>query len=72
MYMEYMAVMVILIPIRIIVKLDQEKRDIAINNSPMRLIDGGRARLARLAINHHDAINGNIICNPRAIIIVRL
>ena len=61
-----------LIPIRIMEKLDQEKSDIVINNSPIRLIDGGRARLARLAISHEVAISGKIICRPRAIIIVRL
>lgn len=61
-----------LIPIRIMEKLDQEKSDIVINNSPIRLIDGGRARLARLAISHEVAISGKIICRPRAMIIVRL
>lgn len=70
--MEYIAVIVILIPIRIIEKLDQEKRDIAMNSSPTRLIDGGRAKLVRLATSHHVAINGKIICSPRAIIMVRL
>ena len=61
-----------LIPIRIMEELDQEKSDIVINNSPIRLIDGGRARLARLAISHEVAISGKIICRPRAMIIVRL
>ena len=61
-----------LIPIRIMEKLDQEKSDIVINNSPIRLIDGGRARLVRLAISHEVAISGKIICRPRAMIIVRL
>ena len=71
-YIEYMPVIIILIPMRIIEKFDQEKSDIVINNSPIRLIDGGRARLARLAISHEVAISGKIICRPRAIIMVRL
>lgn len=61
-----------LTPIRIIEKLDQENSDMVINSSPMRLIDGGRARLARLATNQQVAISGKIIWSPRAIIIVRL
>lgn len=71
-YIEYIAVITMLIPIRIIEKLDQENSDMAINNSPIRLIDGGKARLARLASNHSVAIRGKIVCKPRAIIIVRL
>lgn len=41
-------------------------------SSPSRLIDGGRARLAKLAKIHQVAISGKIICSPRVIIIVRL
>lgn len=41
-------------------------------SSPSKLIDGGRARLARLAKIHQVAISGKIVCSPRAMIIVRL
>lgn len=72
MYIEYIPVMIMLIPMRIIEKLDQENSDIVMNNSPIRLIDGGRAKLARLATSHQVAISGKIIWRPRAIIMVRL
>lgn len=58
MYIEYIPVIIMLIPIRIMVKFDQENNDMVMNNSPIRLIEGGRARLARLAISHHVAISG--------------
>lgn len=61
-----------LVPRRIIDILDQENSEIVIISSPIRLIVGGRARLARLAMIHQVAIRGKIICSPRAIIIVRL
>lgn len=60
------------VAMRAIEGLDQENVAITINNSPMRLIRGGRAKLARLANSHHVAISGKIICSPRAMIIVRL
>lgn len=60
------------IPRRIMDGLDQENSDIVIISSPIKLIVGGRARLVKLAIIHHVAIKGNVICSPRAIIIVRL
>lgn len=59
-------------PIRIMVILDHENEAITTNNSPIRLIVGGRARFARLANNHHAAIRGRRVCRPRARIIVRL
>lgn len=62
----------ILIPIRIMVKLDHENEAIITNSSPIRLIEGGNARLVRLASNHHMAIRGRRVCNPRARIMVRL
>lgn len=62
----------ILVPNRMIERLDHEYRAIVINNSPIRLIDGGKARFVRLARSHHAAIRGRIICKPRAKIIVRL
>lgn len=64
--------MIILIPSKIIEKLDHENIDIVMNNSPIRLIVGGRARFVRLARSHHAVIRGRIICNPRTKIIVRL
>lgn len=69
---EYRAVMVMLIPSRMMVMLDHENEAITTNSSPTKLIVGGRARLVRLASNHHAAINGKSICKPRARIIVRL
>lgn len=71
-YIEYIPVMIMLVAIRMIEGFDQENVAITMNNSPMRLIRGGSARLAKLANSHHVVINGKIICNPRAIIIVRL
>lgn len=53
-------------------KLDQENDVIITISSPNRLIDGGKARLARLASSHHVHIRGNTVCKPRARIIVRL
>lgn len=71
-YIEYIPVMTIFVAMRIMEGLDQENVAITINSSPIRLTRGGRARLARLANSHHVAINGKIVCRPRAIIIVRL
>lgn len=51
---------------------DQLKRDVIIISSPMRLGSGGRAKLARLAMNHQVVIRGRTICRPRARSIVRL
>lgn len=59
-------------PVRISVQGDQLNMAVIINISPIRLGNGGRARLARLAMNHHTAVRGKIICRPRARIIVRL
>lgn len=61
-----------LIPARIIVRLDQENDEIITNSSPIRLMEGGSARLVRLARSHHAAMRGRIVCSPRARIIVRL
>lgn len=60
------------VPKRMMDGFDQENREVVIISSPIKLIVGGRARLARLATIHHVAIRGNTICSPRAIIIVRL
>lgn len=72
MYIEYIPVITIFVAIRAMEGFDQENVAITINSSPIRLIRGGKARLARLANSHHVAISGKIICRPRAIIIVRL
>lgn len=61
-----------LIPSRIIEKLDHENMDTVTNSSPIKLIEGGKARFVRLAKSHQAAIKGRIICKPRAKIIVRL
>lgn len=45
---------------RIKVQLDQLNNDVIIRSSPMRLGDGGKARLARLVKNHQVAISGRI------------
>lgn len=52
--------------------LDHENDAVMINNSPIRLMDGGRARFVRLAISHHVAMSGRSVCSPRARIMVRL
>lgn len=64
--------MIMLIPIRIMEKFDQENVDRTTNNSPIKLIDGGSARLVRLAMSHQVAMSGRIVCKPRARISVRL
>lgn len=51
---------------------DQLNSVVIIISSPIRFGSGGSARLARLAINHHTAVSGKIICRPRARIMVRL
>lgn len=71
-YKEYPAVIRVPAPVRARVHQDQLKRETIIISSPMRLGRGGRARLARLAINHHVVIRGSAICSPRARTIVRL
>ena len=48
-------------PVRMRVHQDQLNSDVIIINSPMRLGRGGRARLARLAMNHQVVIRGRAI-----------
>lgn len=72
MYSEYRAVIMMLVPIRIMVIFDHEKEDMITSSSPTRLIVGGRARFVRLASSHQAAISGRSVCSPRAKIIVRL
>lgn len=67
-----MAVISAPAPVKIIVHHDQPSRAEIMISSPMRLGSGGRARLAKQVINHHVAIKGRIICEPRVRIIVRL
>lgn len=45
-------------PVNARVHQDQLKREVIIMSSPMRLGNGGKARLARLEINHQVAIRG--------------
>lgn len=59
-------------PVRIMDRFDQENVAITTNSSPIRLMVGGRARLARLARSHQEAIRGRRVCSPRAMIMVRL
>ena len=59
-------------PVRTRVQGDQLNREVMIISSPMRLGSGGRARFARVPMNHHVAIRGKIVCMPRERIIVRL
>jgi len=59
-------------PVRAIVQGDQLNREVRIMSSPIKLGRGGRAKFARLAMNHHEVISGRSICIPRAKIIVRL
>ena len=61
MYIEYRAVITMLVPIKMIVRFDPEKVDMTMNNPPIRLIVGGRARFVRLASNHQVAISGRRI-----------
>lgn len=51
---------------------DQLNRLVITISSAIRLGSGGRARLARLAINHQAAIRGRATCRPRASTIVRV
>lgn len=60
------------VPVRARVQGDQLNREVMIISSPIRLGSGGRARFARVLINHHEAIRGKIVCRPRARIMVRL
>lgn len=59
-------------PVKTSVHGDQLNIAVMMKSSPIRFGRGGRARLARLAMNHHVAVKGKIICRPRARIIVRL
>lgn len=53
--------MMMLMLIRRIEGLDHENNDIIINNSPTRLIRGGRAKFARPARIHQMAMRGKIV-----------
>lgn len=48
-------------PVNIMVIWDQENEAAITKSSPSRLIVGGRARLARLAVNHQKAVSGSRI-----------
>lgn len=49
------------VPVRARVHQDQLNSEVIIINSAIRLGSGGRAKLARLAINHQAAIRGRAI-----------
>ena len=49
------------VPVSTSVHQDQLNREAMIISSPIKLGSGGRARLARLAINHQVASRGRII-----------
>lgn len=51
---------------------DQVNDAIIMKSSPIRLMEGGRAILVKVARTHHVAIRGRIDCKPRASVIVRL
>lgn len=51
---------------------DQLKREIIIRTSPAKLIDGGRAILNKIIVNHQAPARGKISRAPRRRIIVRL
>lgn len=46
-------------PVNARVHQDQLKREVIIISSPIRLGSGGKARLARLEMNHQVAIRGS-------------
>lgn len=71
-YNEYPAVIRVPAPVRIRVQGDQLNRAVIIISSPIKLGSGGRARFARLLINHHVAMRGSTVCIPRARTRVRL
>lgn len=48
-------------PVNARVQWDQLNSEVRIMSSPIRLGRGGRARLARLAMNHHVVIKGRTI-----------
>lgn len=64
--------MMVLVPSKMMEKFDQEKDEVNTSSSPKKLMDGGIARLARMAKIHQVHVNGRMVCNPRAKIIIRL
>lgn len=50
-----------LVPIKIIVRLDHEKDAIITKSSPSKIVVGGKAKLVRLASSHHAAVNGKTV-----------
>lgn len=59
-------------PVRKMVHGDQLNREAIIRSSPIRFGSGGRARFARVAVNHQAVIRGKAIWSPRAKTIIRL
>lgn len=61
MWREYAAVIKVPAPVRIREKGVQLNKAMIIISSPIRLGRGGRARFAKLAINHQLVIRGSAI-----------
>lgn len=59
-------------PVTRMVVFDQLNNEAIIDNSPMRLMVGGRAILVRLAESHHRVISGSRSCIFRVRIKIRL
>lgn len=59
-------------PVIVSVQFDQLKVVVIISSSPIRLVDGGKAKLAKFIISHQNVMSGRITCIPRARIMVRL
>lgn len=71
-YRVYVAVMIVPEPVIRIVMFDQLNSEVMMVNSPIRLIVGGMAMLAKLASSHHRLIKGYSSCMFRANSSVRL
>lgn len=69
---EYVAVISIDTPNRMIVVGHQLNSDDTINSSPVKFMLGGMAMFIRLAISHHAVIIGRMLWNPRVSIRIRV
>lgn len=59
-------------PVIKMVVFDQLNSEVIMDNSPIRLMVGGRAMLFRLAESHHKVISGSKSCMLRVRIRIRL
>lgn len=69
---EYVAVINIEIPNRMIVIGHQLNRDVAIRSSPVKLMLGGVAIFIRLVSSHQDVSMGRMLWKPRVRIMIRV